>query len=455
MNLIATHLNDAEISLIDSERLLYREPGFALLEDDQLITGSAAYAAARLKPRRIHNEYWSKLQTQPLSDLRFQHLSAADLVSQQFEQVWRKAAEHGDRLVVAVPAYMDNASLGLLLGIIAEYKVPVVAMVDAAVAATRRHYKNAIPVHVDLSLHSTMLTRMSQEGQAQVDRSAVVDESGMLALNDAWIRSIAAAFVKQSRFDPLHTAETEQLLQDKLPQWLAEASSGNAVELEIEYRGITHKAELESLQVAEAAESVYQRIVSNLRALYRADETPAIQLSSRAARMPGLADMLKARVGGEVYLLEPGATARGVLARCRDMQRGDSGVSLIRQLAWDQSPVVAESQESQSNGGTPSHVLFGDKAYMINSHPLILGSQSVDSERSIDLQQEMPGVSRQHCSLQTEHGQIVVRDSSRYGTFLNGHRIDGSAVLQIGDTLRMGTPGHELKLILVEQPDGA
>ena len=142
MNLIATHLNDAEISLIDSERLLYREPGFALLEDDQLITGSAAYAAARLKPRRIHNEYWSKLQTQPLSDLRFQHLSAADLVSQQFEQVWRKAAEHGDRLVVAVPAYMDNASLGLLLGIIAEYKVPVVAMVDAAVAATRRHYKN-------------------------------------------------------------------------------------------------------------------------------------------------------------------------------------------------------------------------------------------------------------------------------------------------------------------------
>ena len=434
---------------------MYREPGFALLEDDQLVTGSAAYAAARLKPRRIHNEYWSNLQTQPLRDSRFQHLSSADLVSQQFEQVWRKAAEHGDRLIVAVPAYMDNASLGLLLGIIAEYKVPVVAMVDAAVAATRREYKDAILVHVDISLHSTTLTRMSQDGMAQVDRSAVIDESGVLALNDAWIRSIAAAFVKQSRFDPLHTAETEQQLQDKLPEWLAVASSGSAIQLEIEYRGISHKAELESLQVAEAAEPVYQRIVSNLRALYRADETPAIQLSSRAARMPGLPEMLKARVGGEVYLLEPGATARGLLARCRDVEQSSTGVSLIRQLSWDQSPVVSESLDSQNQGGVPTHVLFENIAYPVEAHPLTLGSQAVDNERSVDLHQEMPVVSRQHCKLQKEHGQIVVRDLSRYGTFLNGHRIDSSAVLQIGDTIRLGTPGHELRLIKAEQADGA
>lgn len=455
MALIATHLNDAEISVIDSERLIYREPGFALLEDDHLIAGAEAYAAARLKPRRIQNEFWSKLQTSPLADSRFQHLSTADLVSRQFEQMWKAASEHGDQLLIAVPAYMSAPSLGLLLGIIAEFNVPVVAMVDAAVAATRREYKGAVPVHVDLGLHTTIMTRISQAGQAQVDRSAVVDGSGLLALQDAWIRAIATAFVQQSRFDPLHTAETEQLMQDNLPAWLASAASSSKVEFEIEYRGITHKATLESLQIVEAAASVYQRIVSNLRALYRADEVPAIQLSSRAARMPGLAEMLQARVGGEVYLLEPGATARGLLARCREMQRGESGVSLIRQLAWDQSPIEAEVQENQGRGGVPTHLLLGHTAYAVNSSSLALGSQAVETERCVDLGQEMPGVSRRHCVVQKEHGQVVVRDFSRYGTFLNGHRIDASAVLQIGDTVRIGTPGFELRMIATEPADGA
>ena len=67
----------------------------------------------------------------------------------------------------------------------------------------------------------------------------------------------------------------------------------------------------------------------------------------------------------------------------------------------------------------------------------------------------MPGVSRRPCSLVRRNGQCVVQDYSRYGTFLNGHKIDGSAVLQVGDLLRIGTPGHELRLITTEAGDGA
>ena len=455
MSLLAAHLNDAGISVLNADRVLYREPGLSLLDVERLTTGNEAYACARVKPRLIQNQYWSNLNTQPLPDRRFRHLSAADLVSRQLEQIWRQAAEHGDRLVIAIPAYMSSESLGLFLGIAAELDVPIIAMVDAAVAATRRQYKGAVPVHIDLSLHSTLLTRIAQDGQAQVDRSVVVEASGLLGLYDAWIRAIAEAFVRQSRFDPLHTAETEQLMQDYLPTWLAAASSTDTIAFEIEYRGILHKAELESLQLIEATLPVYQRIVSNLRALYRAEEIPAIQLSSRAARMPGLADMLKARVGGEVFLLEPGATARGLLARCRDMQRSESGVSLIRQLPWDQAPVDLETKSTATRGDRPTHLLFGNTALEINDRPLNLGSQSVDDERWVDLQSEMPGVSRRHCSLQQENGQCVVRDYSRYGTFLNGHRIDGSAVLQVGDVIRLGTPGHELRIIATEQSRGS
>lgn len=456
MSLLALHLNDAGITVLDADRIVYREPGVALLDNDTLTLGLSALANARVQPRGIQNRFWSELLTEPLRDTRFNHLSNADLASRQLELIWQQVAATDGRLVVAVPAYLSKDQLALFLGIAAELNVPVTGMVDAAVAATRREYRGAVPVHVDISLHSTVLTRIAQTERAAADRSAVVDESGLLALYDGWIKVIAETFVRQSRFDPLHTAETEQTLQDRLPEWLAAASAHDAVALEIAYGGVTHSAEIESLQLVAAAAPVYQRVVSHLRALYRAGETPALQLTDRAARMPGLAEMLRARVGGDVFLLEPGATVRGLYARARDLgaRNGGTGVSLVRQLPWDQSAVSVEAPEAGSKGGQPTHVLFGDTAYLIDDSPLNVGSQPADG-RWIDLHQPMPGVSRRHCAIQRQNGQCIVHDFSRYGSFLNGHAIDGSAVLQVGDQIRIGTPGFELRMITAERPDGS
>lgn len=454
MALLAAHLNDASILVTNDDRILYREPGFALLEDEKLTTGLEAYVNASLKPRRINNHYWSGLSTEPLADSRFHHLSAADLVSRQLEQLWKRVATKGDRLAVAVPAYMGTGHLGLLLGVAAELGIPVVAMVDAAVAATRRHYTHAVPVHVDLSLHSAILTRLAQDGQVQVERSAVAGDCGMLDLYARWLRIIAEAFVQQSRFDPLHTAETEQALQNKILHWLSVAASAETVPMDVEYRGITHRAEIESLQLVAAAGPVYQNIVSNLRALYRAGELPALQLSERAAAMPGLADTLKARVGGEVFLLERGATARGLIKRCRE-DRQSGALTLTRHLPWDQAPVEVRADDAKGPAGQPTHLLFGNHAHLLGNEPLVLGSQAAEGERWLDLQQDMPGVSRRHCVVDKDNGQCIVTDYSRYGTFLNGHRIDGSAVLQTGDSIRVGTPGFELKLISAEMQHGS
>ena len=99
--------------------------------------------------------------------------------------------------------------------------------------------------------------------------------------------------------------------------------------------------------------------------------------------------------------------------------------------------------------------MFGHQAYSLRGEPLVLGSQVAPEERHLDLQQDMPGMSRRHCVIGLDNGQFVVNDFSRYGTYLNGHRIEGSAVLQIGDGLRIGTPGHELTLIATEAAHGA
>jgi pSer/pThr/pTyr-binding forkhead associated (FHA) protein len=100
-------------------------------------------------------------------------------------------------------------------------------------------------------------------------------------------------------------------------------------------------------------------------------------------------------------------------------------------------------------------VLIATLAYPLDDRPLNLCSQPAPPARCIDLRASMPGVSRRHCALQRETGQCVVRDFSRYGTFLNGHAIDGSAVLQVGDAIRLGTPGFELQLITTDEAHGS
>jgi hypothetical protein len=421
---LAIHINDAGITLLGKDQIVYREPGFAWLGDDKLQTGNDAFAKARIDPRRIQHRYWSELVTEPLKDSRFAHLSAADLVSRQLEQVWQQAGSGISELFVAVPPYMESQHLGLFLGIAGELKIPVAGMVDAPVAATRREYRNAVPVHIDMSLHATILSRLSQQGAAQAERSDVLESCGVYALYDGWLNTVAEAFVQQSRFDPLHTAETEQMLVNRLGGWLTEAARSDHVEMQLEYSGTTYAASLESLTLIGAAAPIYQEISNKLRAIFRAEETPAIQVSDRVARLPG--------TEGEA-----------------------GGISLIRQLPWDQAAVEIELHaDDRSRAGTPTHLLYGHTAYAIGNSALVLGSQEGEEARHITLASDMPGVSRRHCSLLKKNGQCVLEDHSRYGTFLNGHRIDGSSVLQIGDIVRVGSPGYEFQLIKTDDSNG-
>ncbi len=79
-----------------------------------------------------------------------------------------------------------------------------------------------------------------------------------------------------------------------------------------------------------------------------------------------------------------------------------------------------------------------------------MGSQA-DGPRAIAVGADMPGVSRRHCTVRFVNGQAVLEDHSRYGTFLNGHRIEGSTVLEVGDTVRVGSPGYEFRLITTDE----
>jgi predicted component of type VI protein secretion system len=111
--------------------------------------------------------------------------------------------------------------------------------------------------------------------------------------------------------------------------------------------------------------------------------------------------------------------------------------------------VVEPSHDTRA--GVPTHLLFRARAWAIGDAVLDLGSRESDGRRTIVVDSDMPGISRRHCSLRLVNAQCVLEDHSRYGTFLNGHRIDGSTVLEVGDSIRIGSPGYEFQVITTDE----
>lgn len=74
-----------------------------------------------------------------------------------------------------------------------------------------------------------------------------------------------------------------------------------------------------------------------------------------------------------------------------------------------------------------------------SEHPLD-GEVVIGRERgSADLVLDDPGVSRRHAAVRDEGGRIIVADlGSSNGTYANGRRIDGTAVLADGDEIELG-----------------
>jgi pSer/pThr/pTyr-binding forkhead associated (FHA) protein len=93
-----------------------------------------------------------------------------------------------------------------------------------------------------------------------------------------------------------------------------------------------------------------------------------------------------------------------------------------------------------------THLILEGRAYAISEEPLVVGAGDGEGRR---IAVEGAGISRSHCTLLRERGRALVRDHSRYGSFVNGERVERETELGAGDRLRVGTPGVVLELVTV------
>jgi hypothetical protein len=454
-------LNDTGIAVHDGQRSLVESPGYALLDATTLIVGNEAYHNARLDPGHLNNRFWDQLSLDPLPKPTSLARHHADIAYTHLAQIWDQIRSETEVVIMAVPGSFDRQQLGLLLGMANECRMPVTGLIDTAVAASSKTLNSSERLlHLDIHLHRFVLTELERGARLRRTRVRQLTQAGQLALKEAWVEAIADAFIRTTRFDPMYSAASEQLLHERLPLWLGELQGKDHIRVEMPHKDKTFSVVLNAAGLVQAVASVYEQIKRFIQDVL--DPYPhapiTLLLSHRLADLPGLTDNLTQFKNIKLLTLCPKAVALGALQHLPHTRKSDDTLSLVTDIPVpfsgpDERPPPAS--EILPVAEKPSHILYRARAYPISDEPITVGSKVSEKYRNLNLIGPLHGVSRNHCTIYIKENGVWLEDQSTYGTFVNGEKVRGRVLLNLGDKIRIGTPGEELQLITLVASDGA
>jgi hypothetical protein len=470
MSLLGLELSDAGILVAGGEppRLLQvdghnnQSPGFALPEKEGLTVGAAAERKAHLYPRQILNHFWDQLNTEPLEQPNPFARNHAEICFEHLAHIWKTVQPHGKEIVIAVPGYYNREHLGLILGITRELALPAKGFVTLPVAAVPNRLPAGLLLHLDMHLHRFEITHLQRAKRLDQKNSVSAEGSGLNKLYRGWVDVIAKEFVRSTRFDPLHQAASEQELYDRLPGVLSQLNQHPSVLFEMTGGTKVYHVTLTRDLFYQKSLAVFEeirRLIDRLNERYGKNEPRLIlQLTHRIAGLPGFKNMLAQIKNATIIDLAPGAAAQGVLGfrdQLFEQQTGGAPFLTARPLPAD-APLAPEKNATPPKTELrPTHILYRNLAYPLGDKPIIIGLDRTADGSGIQIQGQIAGVSRKHCSIQLRGQDVILNDYSSYGTFVNEKQVSASAILSLGQIIRVGSPGEKLKLIACVNTDEA
>jgi len=436
------HFDHHTLSIARDGELVANEPLAVETTARDARFGRAALAAARGRPDEVSLGHWRELGRSETAARNVAlemhaHLRALD-VSERIEAV------------VAVPADLDATALTALRGALAAAGVDARDFVDsatltAAAVVDRSHY-----VVLDAGWRSATATRIAGGAQCSFEEAFVSERANLLDVYDLWLIAVAAAMVKNTRFDPLLSLDVEQRLFADLPSLAARAATEGKVEAVIEADGARFAVGVDAQMFADAAQTFYRELARLTRSARIAGQGAALVLPAESRRWPGFLPRLLELEQDGLVIAPAGiaAVAASVQTTVSESPRLRRHVARVAEhsLAAD-IEYVASVSTSPARALPVTHILFGGDSMRFPEVGLMIGTEEISNAPHIALPRAAAGVSRRHCSLRREGERTVLVDHSRFGTWINGARVRERAAVRPGDRVRVGTPGVEFTLI--------
>ncbi len=431
-------MNDSELRVArlewDAIETVASSSGFALIDSRTIGFGEPAMQQFRLHPRQINNQYWNRLSTDPLAIRGPNTANHADLVYRHFvELVTEAAAGADDSFIIATPGTTSNEQLGLLLGIAAQAGITVTGLVDSALVACITHPCPRRVLHIDVFLHRAVVTEMTKTDGLARQRVEEIAELGFTNLLDAWANVIADRFVRDTRFDPLSIATTDQQLYNQLRERLQQIPLSREISIDIDHQGSLRRAEL-------GIEALIDKAAPRYRMLDRHVDAATTFVSHRAAQLPGLLDHL-GEVAGRVVTLDRMDLFRGIAQQQLLIHSDPQALRLVTRLpaqpsvGFEREAVTAPPTTLRLPPERPTHILLGSDAVAIGQ-TLALGAEAFP-----ELPAEFP-----HGAVQIVVGSNAVHLSLRDGVHasLDGDTAQNGATISKGSVLEVGSARFQL-----------
>lgn len=341
-------LNDADITLYRDTAVLYRSPGVAVVLDDAVHFGDEALRLSRIHPRQTNQQYFTRLNADPLAAPGRRIRNHADLVYLHLQTFKPLIDAEGGEVLLAVPGILSADQLGVLLGVLQEIGIRVSGFVDAAVAAAAGRSLPERAYHLDVMMQRAVVTVLETTADGEISKAGAQEvlECGLNRLMEGWIDIIADRFVRETRFDPLHAAATEQQLFDQIYAWL-ERPGASELGIQIDQADQQRRVELGRTALEEKAGQRF-RLLADI-----VPQGAVLLVSARAARLPGLQSSL-AELDADSAALDADALARGCLANLARIAPGDGELRLVTRLPGGHLPGDPHSASDLPAGRLPS-----------------------------------------------------------------------------------------------------
>lgn len=434
MSIAIIELNDSEIRLAMGTDIILRQPGYAVLKPDNILTGEYAYRIARSNPRATYNRYWSQLNQDVLAIPTHLARHNADLAYAQLLAIYELAGKPQE-VLFAVPGSYSREQLALLLGIVQASPFTAVGLVDTATACISATADTGNYSYLDIHLHYAIITTL--EVTDKVTRTSVrtINETGMAQIYDSCISFIADVFIDQSRFDPLHHAETEQSLYDQLPQCLRTMQTTAEVVLEVSFQNKRYQAKFFSASLLKQLKKHYEPIYRELAA-----HTTSL-IGDRLHALPGFTESLDNTV-----VLDEQCVFQGCNYNLMHIRNTGPSLNFITSLPASSTPVISAGKTIPAGKRVPissyaTHVLINNRAWPLSHSRLF-----VSANGQVSIRQDG---NSSHCSVRLGETGAELRPESDLPVFLNGNRISEVATTVSGDTINLAGSVTIIRLIEV------
>lgn len=425
-------------------------PGLAII-GSVVQVGLDAERAARLKPRRVHSRFWQDLGDQPLGRPFPEHLRTSDLVHAHLDEVWRHVGRGVDEALLVLPGTYTRDQLALLLGIAASAAIPVRGMVDLATAAAAGRATHPRCLHLDLHLHRAVLSELKHGPEVVRGRVWEDGRVGAAALEDLWARTLARLFIRDSRFDPFHHAETEQLLYLTVPRHVRDLRHHSSTRVSIASGGRQHAVDVERRDLVEVSRDVTEMLSAWVFA-HTGEEATTVLLGDRAAWIPGLVEQLARRASLDIQIVHPTAAGAAALSHAERIRSSAAALPLVTRLpgyhARPPGPVTIAINPPPGGAATtltPTHLVVdgvvravGDAATVIAETTGTPGAPGVDNPGSGTLTSVV---------VRRVGDQVMVEAPRGVRLTVNGIPVEGRAALAAGDRLVVIETGSEVLLV--------